>query len=410
MTTHMQDDQLIFMVSLPRSGSTLVQKILGGHSEIYTRSEPWIMLHPLYAFKPEGIEADYNSYLAAKGASNFLDDLPVADKSYYSTKLRDCYLSLYEPYLTKNSKSRFLDKTPRYYAIFDELQNTFPNAKFIVLQRNPLAILSSILETWIKGDYDKLIDYKIDILDGVSFLQRDFARKENTYVAKYEEILESPEQEIAKIFEFLNLDNQPNCINYGLQQAERWMFGDHETIYSKSRPDSRHIDQWKDHLITPEHRQLLSDLLESIGKYAFDRMGYDFDEAQRLLLDAEQRNKVDVELPSARLSSFLASKKELLAQARTDIASLKSENITLSKRVHQLERLTKQQQSKLKDVNAQLATQNTTLTSLLKARSELLKYQALLAPIKKLRAYKRLLSALEKAKSSHRPPLQKTDL
>lgn len=59
----MTDKNLIFLISLPRSGSTLTQKILGAHSAIYTRSEPWIMLNPLYSLKQEGIDAIYNKQL-----------------------------------------------------------------------------------------------------------------------------------------------------------------------------------------------------------------------------------------------------------------------------------------------------------------------------------------------------------
>jgi len=46
---------LIFLISQPRSGSTLLQRVTGSHSEIQTESEPRIMLHPRYALKHEGL-------------------------------------------------------------------------------------------------------------------------------------------------------------------------------------------------------------------------------------------------------------------------------------------------------------------------------------------------------------------
>ena len=56
-----QGENLIFIISQPRAGSTLLQRILGGHPEIHTAAEPWIMLHPLYALKSKGCSAEYNA-------------------------------------------------------------------------------------------------------------------------------------------------------------------------------------------------------------------------------------------------------------------------------------------------------------------------------------------------------------
>jgi len=53
-----QGSNLIFILSLPRSGSTLLQRILGGHSQVHTVAEPWLMLNPLYALRETGIEAE----------------------------------------------------------------------------------------------------------------------------------------------------------------------------------------------------------------------------------------------------------------------------------------------------------------------------------------------------------------
>ena len=36
-------DQLIFLLSAPRSGSTLLQRMIGGHSQIYTHPEPHLI-------------------------------------------------------------------------------------------------------------------------------------------------------------------------------------------------------------------------------------------------------------------------------------------------------------------------------------------------------------------------------
>jgi len=65
---------LIFIISQPRSGSTLLQRILFGHPKIQTSAETWLMLHPCYAFKKKGINTEYNSHFAATGTKEFIEN------------------------------------------------------------------------------------------------------------------------------------------------------------------------------------------------------------------------------------------------------------------------------------------------------------------------------------------------
>ena len=44
-------ENLIFIISQPRSGSTLLQRMLSGNKDIKTSAETWLMLHPLYAVR-----------------------------------------------------------------------------------------------------------------------------------------------------------------------------------------------------------------------------------------------------------------------------------------------------------------------------------------------------------------------
>jgi succinate dehydrogenase flavin-adding protein (antitoxin of CptAB toxin-antitoxin module) len=336
MMKPMQDDQMIFMISLPRSGSTLLQKILGGHSDIYTRSEPWLLIHPLYALKREGIQTRYNARLAAAGLRDFISNIPEKGESLYYGRLRNFYLSLYSAYLESSGKSRFLDKTPRYYEVFDELQRVFPNAKFIVLYRNPLAILSSILETWVKDDYRRLKGYKSDLYTGIEFLQRDFSKYSNTHVVRYEELLSTPDIIAEGLFDFLELPRQLECVEYGDRSDERWMYGDPVTVYEKTRPDSSHISAWKQQLDHPQRRKLLSDYLQELGRVSFERLGYNFDDAAKSLADkAREQQEAQIEGAGISLKSLLREDGEILKQLAKEKAGLveKVSSLALSLRV-----------------------------------------------------------------------------
>lgn len=338
MTEPMRDDQLIFMISLPRSGSTLLQKILGGHSDIYTRSEPWLMLHPLYALKSTGIQANYNASLATNGVRDFIAGLPENGDSLYYSQLRNCYLSLYAPYLHSSEKSRFLDKTPRYYAIFDELQKTFPNAKFIILYRNPLAVLASMLEeTWVKTNIGNLKSYRMDLYEGAKFLQRDFSAYVNTFTVRYEELLLNPEHTTETLFNFLGLPNQPDCIEYGNHGGERWMYGDPITVYEKSRPDAKHAAAWQKQLAIPENRKLLLDYLQLLGRDGLECLGYSFDEARNSFFDTGESPHAGAPEANLLLANLLLTDTEQAQHIRQHNTKLQQDIQTAEARLKKAE-------------------------------------------------------------------------
>ena len=164
----MQDfqNQLIFLISQPRSGSTLIQKLLGAHSNIYTRSEPWLMMNSLYGLKDSGIYAEYNVEIEQAAFNSFIDDLPEG-KNTYIRELRKMSLELYSYYLSGTNETFFLDKTPRYYLVINELLDVFPQARFIFLIRNPLAVLGSIINTWSKQNWFDLSSSKYDLIKAI---------------------------------------------------------------------------------------------------------------------------------------------------------------------------------------------------------------------------------------------------
>lgn len=107
------------------------------------------MLHPLYSLKINGIHTEYNRDWEKKAFENFVSNLPGSGREIYINELQKMYSNLYYLYLREHNKKIFLGKTPRYYLIIDELLEVFPDAKYILLIRNPLAVLGSIMRSWI---------------------------------------------------------------------------------------------------------------------------------------------------------------------------------------------------------------------------------------------------------------------
>ena len=280
---------LIFLISQPRAGSTMLQKILGSHPEIYTVSEPWLLLHPFYLLKNQGYNAEYNAKWSREALKSFFELFPNKEQVYIET-VANTYGKLYEKALLQTDKKFFLDKTPRYYNIIPELVSAFPEAKFIILLRNPLAVLCSIISTWIIPDQRRwfyLINYKRDLIDapellikGVDLLQN----KDRFVLIHYEKLLQNPEKELSILCDKLEINFVSNLLENDNNNFAQWKLGDKKNPYNSSQPNSKNIESWHKSLNSPQNWRLASDYLDFLGKDTIKYMGYDY-ESMRQYLD-----------------------------------------------------------------------------------------------------------------------------
>lgn len=352
----MTDKNLIFLISQPRSGSTLTQKILGAHTDIYTRSEPWIMLHPLYALKDRGIHAEYNKTLDYRATQDFINDLPDGGRSKYLAYIRYAYLSMYNDYLTLNNKNIFLDKTPRYHLIMDELKEVFPQAKQILLVRNPLAVLSSIIKTFTKENFQRLSDFKIDLIDGLDIIVNKLERDPtDLYLLRYESLVSYPTETLMECFEYLNIEFDPNIMNYHNTKSEKWKFGDPDSVYKKEGIDATNDLQWIHTLNDPQHWRVIYDYLHYIGDVKFKVLGYDFEKFNTLLLEKmpassmAELNEQTIALLEL-LKSSEVKKDILIKEIKLQVRSLQSENTFLQEKLGEMQKGKQDVFSKITDM------------------------------------------------------------
>lgn len=268
-------DNLVFLISQPRSGSTLLQRLLDGHSDIQTSAETWLMLHPVYGMRRDGIQTDYRSDWAATGVEEFLDNYAEGRKTYVSG-LRSFAETIYGRVLESHGKKYFLDKTPRYTMIVPELVELFPKARYLLLIRNPLAVLSSELRTYIGDKYWRLGDFAPDLLDAPQRLveARETCGSQGMTI-HYENLVEDPERSIREICSHLSIDFQPDMLEYGNRPAPVGRMNDPTGIHQHSRPTVGSLDKWKDLGRNSQHRLFALRYLEQLGAETLTSLGYD---------------------------------------------------------------------------------------------------------------------------------------
>ena len=235
---------LIFIFSLPRSGSTLLQRVLAGHSQIYTRSEPWLLLHPLYARRRGDVMVPYNHNLARLGVDDFIADLPGTEENYFYW-LRTCFAGLYRDIARKHQAAWYLDKTPRYHQIADDIMEVFPRAKFILLWRHPLAVLRSMYED-VQFDVRKMSHWKIDLGNGLANLLKlkETGRCIEVY---YEQFVAAPAAELERLMQRLGISFEPGLLDVFARDCDsEWRFGDKKKAWSTKTIEAQSVDLWRD--------------------------------------------------------------------------------------------------------------------------------------------------------------------
>ncbi len=196
----------IFIVGLPRSGSTLIEQILASHSHVEGTQELadiQSIVHELH-----GREIDF----AAPRYPGALADLSAGECAALGAR----YLADTQAYRT--GTPFFIDKMPNNFRHIGLIHLILPNARIIDARRAPMACcFSNLKQLFAQGQE---FAYSID----------DITRYYRTYVAlmahwdaalpgrvlrvQHEDVIDDLEASVRRILAFCNLDFEPACVEF----------------------------------------------------------------------------------------------------------------------------------------------------------------------------------------------------
>ncbi len=196
----------IFVVGLPRSGSTLIEQILASHSEVEGTQEladvPRIVLD-LQGRDPDLDDPRYPGVLAELGPADF-------------TRLGAKYLEDTRVY--RSGKPFFIDKMPNNFRHLGLIHLMLPNAKIIDARREPMACCFGNLKQLFASGQE--FTYSVD----------DIARYYRTYLelmahwqavlpgrilrVQHEDLVEDLEGNVRRILAFCGLQFEPGCVEF----------------------------------------------------------------------------------------------------------------------------------------------------------------------------------------------------
>ncbi len=179
---------------------------------------------------------------------SFVDGLPNKEEDYLDA-LRAYADTLYGRMLATSDKSRFLDKTPAYALVLPFLAKLYPKAKYVVLTRHPLAVFSSFANSFFNGDWEAAHAFN-PIVERYVPAMGQFLRTSpvpHCHVA-YEELVANPEEELRRIFEYLELPHDPGAVEYGKRGKMKEGMGDPINVQRHDRPVTDSVDVWANEL------------------------------------------------------------------------------------------------------------------------------------------------------------------
>jgi tetratricopeptide (TPR) repeat protein len=189
----------IFIVGLPRSGSTLVEQMLASHSAVEGTTElraiPYLAGRLGGKLKPSDIAVNYPEVVGGLDAPNLKG---LGEEYLWRARLH-----------RRLGRPKFIDKMPNNFAHIGLIHLILPNARIIDVRRHPLAsCLSNFKQHFGTGQefaysLSDLGRYYFDYVELMAHYDEVLPGKVHRII--YEELIANPERTIRAAFDYLDL-------------------------------------------------------------------------------------------------------------------------------------------------------------------------------------------------------------
>jgi len=270
---------MLFVISAPRSGSTMLERMLESHSQIVGGPESHILTPLAHLGVWNKVDkAPYDHVLAAQAQRTFVDQLPGKDQDYWDACRAYCDV-LYGRYLASSGKRLCLDKTPAYALILPFIMKVFPDAKYVVLTRHPIATFSSYANSFFDGDYAAAQAYNPLLRRYVPALAAFLRQTTQPFLhLRYEDLVSDPEERMRQVYDYLELPFEAATIDYGDHSPAAHTakgLGDPIGVAQHSRPTTDSLSKWADELAaSPEKRGLMEKIIAALDPEDLSTLGY----------------------------------------------------------------------------------------------------------------------------------------
>lgn len=223
----------VFIVGLPRTGSTLLEQMLCQHSEVGTIGES----NAVAAFIASGIHK-----LTNQAFPNGLDKVT----SQQWQLLGDNYLNHIRQ--TCGQKPYVINKLPANFQSIGMIKKALPDAIIIHMTRTPQAVALSVFKNYFSAnepyfcDLQEFFDYRELYLEVMAYWKKYF--KDSIIELNYEQLVVESESTLKHVLKQCKLEWQPSCLDFSQTKSQVRTLSDAQVrrpLYQSS------LDAWQNY-------------------------------------------------------------------------------------------------------------------------------------------------------------------
>ena len=204
----------IFIIGMPRAGSTLLEQILSCHSAIEGTSELPEMITLAHSLREEADSSEIAVYATVLAQKNAAELRALGEQYIENTRI-----------YRKTDRPFFIDKMPNNFLYFGIIQTVLPNAKIIDARRHPLGCcLSNFKQFYARGQ-----NYSYDLEDIGRFYRNyvglmahiDEVLPGRVHRVFYEDTVADIETVVRDVLEYCGLEFEPACLRFFESSIQR---------------------------------------------------------------------------------------------------------------------------------------------------------------------------------------------
>ncbi|MFH0945719.1 MAG: sulfotransferase [Planctomycetota bacterium] len=267
----------VFLVGCPRSGTTLLQRLLDAHPEVAVAPETFFCRNfwkRRREFGDLGQDENLGRLLEKICGMPEFAEMGLSREKFQvaaegTRSLEGLFQLLFEQFARLRGARVVGEKTPNHLLYMRTLERLFPGARFVQIVRDPRAVASSWRKVpWsngtLSGDAETWRKYQ-------AAARRRPPRRAGLHTLRYEELVRAPETVLGGVCDFIGIPFDETMLEFHRSrnqavdaQREPWK------QEANSPLTDRRAEGWREELTPAEVRQI-----EAVTWYEMRRAGYD---------------------------------------------------------------------------------------------------------------------------------------
>lgn len=255
MPKTISDLETVFVMGSPRSGTTLIQKVIEGHDQYFSIQGETGIFSYQNIFNPERHHFGLTTEQQKELFSASVDIVDFFDKAVKKISI-------------ENDGKIFIEKTPQHVIHLDKLVRYFPNAKFVNIVRDGR-------DCFCSAKHHENIPQRSSVRIFASYWKECVTpplmlkHNKRLYTFKYESFTKAPEVELNKLMKFLGHELMDKQLDPETYRKDKRASNENFKRLNENINESS-VARWKDELGEDEKRVFKEIAGKELSSYGYE--------------------------------------------------------------------------------------------------------------------------------------------